>query len=326
MPVALEAGPQPPVIRPSAVTELVWLLLWLQTGPGHKLPPSLEALQPFPPELARRTETFWGDGGRVFSEALVLADAAGHLFDTDPGAFFGALAKRVPELGELVLASETASDRQMILARLRRLDSDRELRGQYVKLLRDAWALVAESWRQDALPRLEAAVPALGERFGRAGDPVEVVPKLAHAGPAVVELAREAFRAGAYVLTPCYYGGWYLVLDLPQVFLVATQVDPEWRQGNRREQLEPIAAGLRVLADPTRLAMLASLAECSLSITDLVRLLGLAQPTVSTHMRLLRDAGLVRNRREGARTEYSVVRERLEELLRPLESVVPPSA
>jgi ArsR family transcriptional regulator len=56
----------------------------------------------------------------------------------------------------------------------------------------------------------------------------------------------------------------------------------------------------RALGDPTRLRLLRLIARGEVSCQELTRKLGLAQATVSHHLRVLSDAGLVAARREGA--------------------------
>ncbi|MDA8395119.1 MAG: helix-turn-helix domain-containing protein, partial [Candidatus Dormibacteraeota bacterium] len=57
------------------------------------------------------------------------------------------------------------------------------------------------------------------------------------------------------------------------------------------------------------------LAERPTSVGELARMFDLAQPTVSAHLRALRDATLVTTRRDGPRTLYRADRESLSELL-----------
>jgi ArsR family transcriptional regulator len=84
---------------------------------------------------------------------------------------------------------------------------------------------------------------------------------------------------------------------------------------------DQLAAALKVVADPARLRILALLAEHGqLTVAALVPHLGLTQPTVSHHLAILRDAGLVVNRQAGR----EVIREldvaavgRLAELIDP---------
>lgn len=52
------------------------------------------------------------------------------------------------------------------------------------------------------------------------------------------------------------------------------------------------------LADPTRRAILARLTLGEASVTELVAPFGLSQPTISRHLKVLAEAGLVERRRE----------------------------
>ncbi len=323
MPLAIDEAPPTVAVRPSAATDLLWVLLWLQHEPGAKMPAPMAPLTPFPPALVRRVQSFWSDGCRVYSELVLIAHASGRLFDTDPEPFLDDLQARMPEIGELQLRSETAADRDVILDRLRRLRADSRLRRRYVDLMRESWALVRELWKRDALPALQAGAAALAERAARAADAAEIVPDLARCGDELRSFVEAAHRRGEVVFSPNYFGGWYLVLDLPGTVLVGAQFDARIRADTRRHEMEVLAGQLRVLADPTRLAILAHVAESPLNVTELVRVLGLAQPTVSAHMRLLREAGLVRAQRHGGRTDYGVDRARLDGILKAVTEAVP---
>ena len=83
----------------------------------------------------------------------------------------------------------------------------------------------------------------------------------------------------------------------------------------RRFYAGEVAARLKVLSDPTRVALLSQLACEPMSVTELAALYDLAQPTVSIHVRQLREAGLVVARKEGGRTIYSVPHDRVQGLL-----------
>jgi DNA-binding transcriptional ArsR family regulator len=69
-----------------------------------------------------------------------------------------------------------------------------------------------------------------------------------------------------------------------------------------------------VLAEPTRRRILDLLREGERSVGDLVERIGLSQPGVSKHLRVLREAGLVRSRAEAQRRVYTVRAEPLEEI------------
>jgi len=60
------------------------------------------------------------------------------------------------------------------------------------------------------------------------------------------------------------------------------------------------------LADPHRRVMLELLRESPRAVGELVEITGLTQPGTSKHLRVLRDAGLVRTRTEAQRRIYTL--------------------
>ncbi len=69
-----------------------------------------------------------------------------------------------------------------------------------------------------------------------------------------------------------------------------------------------------VIAEPNRRAILILLATAERSVGDLERELRMAQPAVSKHLRVLREAGLVRSRVDAQRRLYSLRPEPLMEV------------
>jgi ArsR family transcriptional regulator len=63
---------------------------------------------------------------------------------------------------------------------------------------------------------------------------------------------------------------------------------------------------LKALADENRLRVLMLLRNRELCVFELMGVLGLSQPLVSSHLGILRTAGLVEARREGKRMRYSL--------------------
>ncbi|WP_417219998.1 ArsR/SmtB family transcription factor [Arthrobacter sp.] len=61
-----------------------------------------------------------------------------------------------------------------------------------------------------------------------------------------------------------------------------------------------------VLSDPTRRRILDALREGENSVGDLVQTLEVSQPTVSKHLKVLREAGVLRMRADGQRRIYAV--------------------
>ncbi|QZY43916.1 MULTISPECIES: ArsR/SmtB family transcription factor [Mycolicibacterium] len=78
---------------------------------------------------------------------------------------------------------------------------------------------------------------------------------------------------------------------------------------------EGLAATFKALADPARvklLSLIAAARDGEACICDLTAPLGLSQPTVSHHMKLLVDAGLVSRQQRGKWAYYRIQRDALD--------------
>ena len=74
-------------------------------------------------------------------------------------------------------------------------------------------------------------------------------------------------------------------------------------------QASQLAAALKALADPTRLRLVQLIAahpDATACICDLTDPVGVSQPTVSHHMKLLMDAGLVTRQQRGKWAYYTL--------------------
>jgi ArsR family transcriptional regulator len=83
------------------------------------------------------------------------------------------------------------------------------------------------------------------------------------------------------------------------------------------EQAEVIASAFAALADPIRLRLLAHVASAGddeVCACDLPAVVDRSQPTISHHMRILHEAGLITREKRGLWVWYRIVPERLEAL------------
>jgi DNA-binding transcriptional ArsR family regulator len=82
-----------------------------------------------------------------------------------------------------------------------------------------------------------------------------------------------------------------------------------------------LTAVFSALADPTRRAILARLAEGDATVSELAEPFGLRQPTISKHLRILEEVGFIRQGRDAQRRPRSLVvggpLEDVEQWLRP---------
>jgi ArsR family transcriptional regulator len=78
----------------------------------------------------------------------------------------------------------------------------------------------------------------------------------------------------------------------------------------KRADAERLAEVLKAFADPARLRLLSliqSAPEGEASVSDLTAPLGLSQPTVSHHLRILTEAGLLEREKRGVWAYYRLV-------------------
>ncbi|MFW5473783.1 ArsR/SmtB family transcription factor [Knoellia sp. CPCC 206450] len=87
--------------------------------------------------------------------------------------------------------------------------------------------------------------------------------------------------------------------------------------GLSREQAEANAALLKAVADPVRLRLLSMIRDSDggeACVCDLTPAVGLAQPTVSHHLKVLTEAGLIEREKRGTWAWFRVVPSRLEDV------------
>ncbi|MBG7609588.1 MAG: winged helix-turn-helix transcriptional regulator [Anaerolineae bacterium] len=76
------------------------------------------------------------------------------------------------------------------------------------------------------------------------------------------------------------------------------------------------------LADPNRILILYTLADRRLNVSELAETLEIAQPTVSRHLKILRERGMVLSKREGQSVYYYLADKRVIEALDLLRAVL----
>ena len=67
----------------------------------------------------------------------------------------------------------------------------------------------------------------------------------------------------------------------------------------------------KAIADDTRQKIMSECCCCWLSVNEIVEKIGFSQPTISHHLAILRDAGLVNIRGKGKQTFYSLNQENI---------------
>jgi ArsR family transcriptional regulator len=302
------------VLGPSLALDLSWAIHAGWNLPLQAAQPALGTVYGEHPELAERARGFWDDGLGCYSELEVLATWAEALEVVDFPTLLSMLSGAVASMPlDLALESETDRDRDIILGRLAELRRSSLRRQQWEKLLDDVWVGLDEAWHTSAVPLVErAALDARGQ-LDRGADWLQLVGTECETFKAHLPEILERHRTGRPVLmAPCAFFGKALYLEMPSCIVIG--FGASGADAMARARTADMARRLRALADPTRLAILDHLADGSRSVGEIARSFSLAQPTVSTHVKHLREAGLVSANRRGARLEVSLNREAVEGL------------
>lgn len=102
-------------------------------------------------------------------------------------------------------------------------------------------------------------------------------------------------------------------------------VTPLYQPSVNTAQAEEAARLFTALADSTRLTilnMLASSEAGEVCVCDITSSFNLGQPTISHHLRILRDAGLVRGDKRGKWVYYSLAKTKVEEAQKLLSNIL----
>jgi DNA-binding transcriptional ArsR family regulator len=274
-------------------------------------------------ELSERVRTFWGDGAEEtgFTEMHILSHYAGALYETDADALWRALERGIPTVPlELDVPSESPEEIAVYRDRFRRLQESPALVRSYLDLMKEVWEPVNEMWQQ-ARPLIEEAGRHVVTQYenGMALDAL-IAPGCDILRKRLPDVQANFMAGKPLVFVPCLFFGSSMYLDFPELVVIGTGVD----MGNvaARARTESVAKRLKALADPTRLAILHFVAAAPSSVSELAVLFRLAQPTVSMHVKVLRDNGLVRSERRGGRIRLSADPVAVESLLGDLRGAV----
>jgi DNA-binding transcriptional ArsR family regulator len=325
---------------PSFALDLSWALHGATRDELRERHPDLEAMYENDPGLIERVRTFWekeeegragsrpawslhSDHAADFTEMQALAHLAGAVTETDPTKLVEALAEgceKVPDKG-LVMISETERDRAAINRRLLSLRDDRRLRRRYLALLARISQQLGGTWVANGLSAARARAEEISARLGRGERWTDLVYSKCETYIAQLpDIVASVDEGASLLVAPCAYFGSGLYLNLDGAVIVGTAVEEVDLASRKRT--EDLARKLKVLADPTRLAIVDYLVSGARSASEVTKAFGLAQPTVSNHLKALREAGLVRAERQGGRTMLRADPAAVFELVDRLRSVV----
>ena len=317
MPIQSERVPTVSIqVVPSAALELMWVLHG--AGADHVLEGRFASTEPVRLAFAPTLRSFWGDGVRGFGEMVVLAERSDSLHDADIHGFFaGAERAAASSAPTPSLLSESHAERTAIENRLAALRANPKVRSRYISLLKEVWGAVRVEWEETGRAAVIAATRdwqrqlAEGVSFRDLLQRTRLWP-----GRSDLEgLAEAAAAEGRMVLTPGWFFGDIHVVELDGWMYLGRGIQPHSHDADLRHTADHVSKTMKAFADPTRLAILMWLAQKPASVTEVSRQFKLSQPTVSAHVQLLREAGVIEDKPAGRSSLLSVREESVREVL-----------
>jgi DNA-binding transcriptional ArsR family regulator len=285
----------PFVVGESLAVDLMWAML-LKPAADEGAYPFRAARFADAPGLPGRIRDFWADDEECFTEIVLVADRVGALFEEDPDRLWSALADSaaLPPRYE-PLTSETDEAQIRFRDRLERLYRDPDLREGWIALLRDVWAAISPLRGAEGAQETAAAVWRYRSKLPPAGSYSDLAPLVdsnCDFHGLLPRLVADAVASGHEILViPSWIARKAYVLTLPERLLWSPAVPA--RPVGPSDDTRRRARLYKALGDPTRLAIFEAIAQRSRTVGELAAELGVAQPTVSNHVRILRDAGLL---------------------------------
>jgi len=330
--VPIDIGkPECRAVSPSAPSELAWLLNLLTQTARYAEPALAELDGSLLPGIGRlrkpiqeQIKQLWDDGLAGCPELLYAAHEADCVFDDELTRLLAWFAK--PGAKSTVvhaMLTEPERDRTAIADRLHRLRDDARARHTYRSVLVDVWRLASSAWQRSGRAVVTDACSAWKAKLNAGVSIEELVPPR----HPLTDAERLGFddifmHRHEFAVSPLYFcmsGGH--VVDLDEYVHIAVPASDLLPVRKVRDAAF-VSDRLRVLAEPARVHILIQLLSAPAGVMDVARSLRMSQPTVSGHLKILRDAGLVQPRRFGARTVMVASRKRIERLLEDARATI----
>ena len=247
---------------------------------------------------------------RMEYEIFVLALEFGYVQDDQPTRFL----EDFPRLPRRFLdrdVGEEPHDRgraSRVRAGIERL-AEPALAERVRDVLRELWGVLRPTWIEEGRSAVVDACRRFADAFAQKGDVLAALPSHHVAQfEASAEKIRAAQARDRVEVIPLYFaaqGGF--IFHLHDVHFIGFGVQVEQAFAHTEARVRAIASRMKAFSDPTRLmllTLLASYGRFTPTVGDLAAQLGVSQPTVSGHLRLLREAGLVRLEKDGTKSFY----------------------
>jgi DNA-binding transcriptional ArsR family regulator len=137
---------------------------------------------------------------------------------------------------------------------------------------------------------------------------------------------REAVEAGRYrvmfIATPYELADFW---GLEPGLLVCSFAEEGELYQKFADYADDLATRAKAFADPTRLIIMRLIRGFGMTNTEIADFIGVSRPTISEHVKILREAGFVISRKEGREMKHAYVNEAIWQFFDDLEETLDPA-
>lgn len=315
--------------QPSGVLELLYAQYFLSKPDLRSYADTLPWVQQLldkRPELIEALRTFWPEEEASGFEMLFPAFRFGYIYDTDPERFI----HDVETLPERFLAQVDPKEIEGYFAKVfDHIDAlrDGETMTRYKTHLTELWRELAPLWNGHGLAAVRAECERFSSQLAQHQDVLRALPKHHFSQfETFADRVNEHQETGRIVVTPLYFassGGY--VIDFNDTLFIGYGLQSEPAYYELSERVQQSAAQMKAFADPTRLMILTLIArfeKLTMTVGDLADQLDVRQPTVSGHLKVLREADLVSFKKHGTRSTYTLNEQTVEATLARLRELL----
>jgi ArsR family transcriptional regulator len=284
------------------------------------------------PELLTELREFWHEEAtkKVNFDMFHLICDGGYAQDASPTRFFADLRDQtnvfISRLESYITAKSCDENPEKELSmylplnnRLKQL-LEPEVMKRYVGLLEQLWAWLEPIWLSEGLNDASKASLEFVEKFHQSQDILAALP-IHHfvQFEASAQTIRQVMQRGSVTIIPLFFassGGFNF--DFGDKHFIGYGIQTEDAHRRLFGEVATSANRIKALADPTRLMLLTLLARYQhfeMSVSDFANQLGVTQPTISGHIKLLREAEFVTLEKKGNKSLYQVNKEAIQTAL-----------
>lgn len=301
--------------------------------------PTLKAKHP---ELVQALQSFWknGDGENCASDLFWMVCQLGYARDPNPERFLSDFSK----LPEQMLKHLQQLQEQM-QARYAKEHQDKEkktfegfaerltllkqadTRKPFIKHLKQLWGWLEPTWTEQGLAETVRASEVFLAKFKETGNVLDALPPHHFTQfESSAQQIRTSQEQRRILVTPLFFAfGGGFNFDFAEDHYIGYGIQSERLHEYSAAKVEQTASKMKALADPTRLMLLTLITrydQFALTVSDFALQLAVSQPTVSGHLKLLKEVGLVLLEKHGNKSIYKVNTQALEQAIKELRELM----